>query len=98
MTLSLKTLRNAVLLATVAVPVLSLSVFAQQEVDPAYYDPWAPSIKVVARANAKPTAASKLRKVSSTSDARPKNKKQTRTAAVTYSESTQAIASARTPR
>src|SRR5437762_3284960 len=49
MTLSMKTLRTAVLLTTVAVPLLCLSAFAQQEVDPTYYDPWAaaPAIKVV---------------------------------------------------
>ncbi len=98
MKLSMRTMLNAVLLTTVAVPVLSLSAFAQQEVDPTYYDPWAPSIKVVARATEKPTATGKLRKVSSASDARPKSKKQTRTAAVSHSESTQTMASARTPR
>ena len=99
MTLSMKTLRTAVLLTTVAVPLLCLSAFAQQEVDPTYYDPWAaaPSIKVVAHANAKPTAG-KLRKVSSTAEARPKSKKQTRTVAASHSEATQAMASARTPR
>ncbi|PYX40678.1 MAG: hypothetical protein DMG81_05500 [Acidobacteria bacterium] len=95
----MKTLRTAVLLTTVAVPLLCLSAFAQQEVDPTYYDPWAaaPAIKVVAHANAKPTAG-KLRKVSSTAETRPKSKKQTRTVAASHSEATQAMASARTPR
>jgi len=92
MMLSKKVLLNAVLLTTLGVPMLS---FAQQEVDPTYYDPWAPSIKVVARANAKPTESSKLRKVNAASTARPKTKKQTRTEDARRADQTATIASSR---
>ena len=92
MTLSKKTLLNAVLLTTLGVPMLS---FAQQEVDPSYYDPWAPSIKVVARANAKPTESSKPRKVNSASTARPKTRKQTRSEQARRADQTATMASSR---
>jgi len=96
MTLSKETLLKAVLLGTMAVPMLAVSAVGQQEVDPTYYDPWAAQAKVVAQAPEKTTEKSKLRKVSAT--AHPKAKKQTRTASSRHTNQTETIASARTSR
>jgi hypothetical protein len=40
-------LLKATLLAAMLVPALGLAVYAQQEVDPTWYDPWATQTKVV---------------------------------------------------
>ena len=40
-------LLKAMLLATLVVPALGVPAFCQQEVDPAWYDPWAGQAKVV---------------------------------------------------
>ena len=42
-------LRKSILWSAIAVPSLILPAFAQQEVDPTYYDPWAAAPKAVAR-------------------------------------------------
>ncbi len=94
MTLSKGTLLKAVLLGTMAVPMLTVSALGQQEVDPAWYDPWAPSAKVaVGTAHVKATD-SKPRRLSSVSAARPKDKKQARAESARHSERAQAMASA----
>ena len=98
MTLSKETLLKVVLLGTIAVPMFALSAVGQQEVDPTYYDPWAPQAKVAAQAPGKTTEKSKLRKVNATATAHPKAKKQTQSAGARDSNQTEAIASARTPR
>ena len=41
-------LRKGILWSVLAIPGLILPAFAQQEVDPTYYDPWAAAPKVVA--------------------------------------------------
>jgi hypothetical protein len=42
-------LRKSILWSVLALPGLTLPAFAQQEVDPTYYDPWAAAPKAVAR-------------------------------------------------
>jgi hypothetical protein len=42
-------LRKGILWSVMAIPGLILPAFAQQEVDPTYYDPWAAAPKAVAR-------------------------------------------------
>lgn len=42
-------LLKATLLAAMLVPALGLPIYAQQEVDPTWYDPWATQTKVVAQ-------------------------------------------------
>ena len=99
MTLSKETLLKAVLLGSMAVPMLAVSAVCQQEVDPTYYDPWAAQPKVVAQAQAKTTEKSKVRKSNTTATAaHPKVKKQTRTADAGQSNRTETIASASSPR
>ena len=96
MTLSKKTL-NAVLLTIMAVPMLTFSAVAQQEVDPTYYDPWAPAIKVVARANPKPAELNKAQKATTASAAQPKNRKRIRTQDDRRADQTATMASATRP-
>ena len=93
MTLSKAILLKAVLLATIALPMLTASAFGQQEVDPSWYDPWAPAVKVVVRAaQVKSTDSQKLRRISSVSAVRPKTTKQARTEVDRHAESTPAVA------
>ena len=42
-------LRKSILWSAIALPGLILPAFAQQEVDPTYYDPWAAAPKAVTR-------------------------------------------------
>lgn len=42
-------LRKSILWTAIALPSLILPAFAQQEVDPTYYDPWAAAPKAVTR-------------------------------------------------
>jgi hypothetical protein len=93
MTLSKGIVLKAVVLAAMAAPMLSVSAWGQQEVDPSWYDPWAPAPKVAVHSAAmKATNSNQLRKVSSVSAERPRNKKQAKTAR--RSERTQTMASA----
>jgi len=96
MTLSKKTL-NAVLLTTMALPMLTFSAFAQQEVDPTYYDPWAPTVKVVAYANPKTAESNKAQKVTTASAAQPKARKRIRTQDARRADQTTVMASATRP-
>jgi len=48
MTFSNLNLRKSILWSVLAIPGLILPAFAQQEVDPTYYDPWAAAPKAVA--------------------------------------------------
>ena len=63
---------KGLLLAAMAVPMLAAPVFAQQEMDPTWYDPWA-SKPAVQAAQPKPPAKS-LHKVSAAAT-QPKSKK-----------------------
>ena len=95
MTLSKGNLLKAVLLGTMAVPMLTIAAMGQQEVDPTYYDPWAPTVKTVVHANAttpKPMAG-KIKKQNTTTAARTKGKK-TQVEAARRSDETRSIASA----
>jgi hypothetical protein len=93
MTLSKAILLKAALLATVALPMLTASAFGQQEVDPSWYDPWAPAVKVVVRpAQVKSTDSQKPRRISSVSAVRPKTTKPARIAVDHHSERTPAVA------
>jgi len=96
MMLSKKTL-NAVLLTIMALPMLTFSAFAQQEVDPTYYDPWAAPIKVVARAYPKPAESGKAQKVTAASAAQPKNRKRIRTQEARRADQTATVASVTRP-
>lgn len=55
MTLDRTFLLKATLLAAMLVPALGLAVYARQEVDPTWYDPWATQTKVVVRPAKPPT-------------------------------------------
>jgi hypothetical protein len=63
---------DATLLGTVALALL-LPAFAQQEMDPTWYDPWAKPAAHVTKVAA--TNANKPRKIKLVSQDRPKNKK-----------------------
>ncbi len=63
---------DATLLGTVALALL-LPAFAQQEMDPTWYDPWAKPASHVTKVAA--TDAGKPRKIKLASQDRPKNKK-----------------------
>lgn len=95
MTLSRGILLKAILLGTMAVPMLTVPALGQQEVDPSWYDPWARSAKVAVRpAQEKSTESNKPRKLSSAAAEHLKNRKQARAEASHHSERTQAMAGA----
>jgi hypothetical protein len=95
MTLSKEIVLKAVVFAAMAVPMLTVSAWGQQEVDPSWYDPWAPAPKVgVHSAHMKAVNSNQLQKVSSASAERPRHKKQAKTETARRSERTQTMASA----
>ena len=65
---------DTTLVATVALALI-LPAFAQQEMDPTWYDPWAKPAAHVTKVAA--TDAGKARKIKLASQDRPKNKKAT---------------------
>jgi hypothetical protein len=76
MKLSKKIALRAVLLGTMAMPMLMSSAYAQQEMDPTWYDPWATTSKVsVHPAQAKPVAYKNQGKLNPSSAERPRIKK-----------------------
>jgi hypothetical protein len=68
-------LLKAMLLAATLVPALGLAVYAQQEVDPTWYDPWATQTKVVVEPPKSPTHNREPRQNTSTVSPRPHSKK-----------------------
>jgi hypothetical protein len=100
MTLSKGTLLKAVLLGTMALPMLTILALAQQEVDPTWYDPWADAPKAAAQSTQAKAAETNQHKMTTATaaTARPKTKKQIQAKAQTKnsgrSERTQAMATA----
>ena len=101
MTPSKGTLLKAVLLGTMALPMLTIQALAQQEVDATWYDPWAAAPKAATQSTqAKATETKQQHKMSTATAAaaRPKTKKQIQAKAQTNnsgrSERTQAMATA----
>ena len=68
-------LLKATLLATMLVPALGLAVYAQQEVDPTWYDPWATQTKVVVQPAKSPTHNRERRQNTSAVSPRSHSKK-----------------------
>ena len=67
-------LLRATLLAAMLVPGLGLPVYAQQEVDPTWYDPWATQTKVVVQPAKSRTHHREPRQNTSTVSPRPHSK------------------------
>src|SRR5438309_9419792 len=93
------TLLKAVLLGTMALPMLTIPALAQQEVDPTWYDPWAAAPKAAAQSTqATETKQQHKMSTATAAAARPKTKKQIQAMAQTKnsgrSERTQAMATA----
>jgi hypothetical protein len=82
---------KVVLLGAMAVPMLFVSAYGQQEVDPTWYDPWAspskPVAQTVVKADPKPA-----KKANSTTLASGKNKPKARQQAASAHEQTQIAA------
>ena len=68
-------LLKATLLAAMLVPALGLAVYAQQEVDPTWYDPWATQTKVVVHPAKSPTHNREPRQNTSSVSPRSHSKK-----------------------
>jgi hypothetical protein len=95
MTLSKGIVLKAVVFAAMAVPMLTVSAWGQQEVDPSWYDPWAPTPKVAVQSGQmKATNSNQPQKVSSVSAEHPRHKKQAKAETARRSERTQTMASA----
>ena len=79
---------KVVLLGAMAVPMLFVSAYGQQEVDPTWYDPWAspskPVAQTVVKADQKPA-----KKANATAVASRKNKPKARQQAANAHEQTQ---------
>jgi hypothetical protein len=96
MTLSKGTLLKAVLLGTMALPMLTIPALAQQEVDPTWYDPWAAAQPT--QAKAMETKQQHKMTTATAAAARPKTKNQIQAKAQTKnsgrSDRTQAMVTA----
>jgi hypothetical protein len=66
---------KATLLAAMLVPALGLPVYAQQEVDPTWFDPWPTSTKVVVQSKNSRTHNHESRQSTSTVSPRPHSKR-----------------------
>jgi hypothetical protein len=66
---------KALLLGAIALPTL-MPAFGQQEVDPTWYDPWAPASKTMAQSAQVKAQPKHLRKTNSAAVEQPKVKKQ----------------------
>lgn len=93
MTLSKAVVLKAVLLGTMAVPMLTSPALGQQEVDPTWYNPWPTQAKVAAQpVAAKSTLAHKPSPVKVASTTRPKTNKVAQIRSARKIERTQAMA------